>query len=64
MRQPQTRNPSPEIRLNASTARFASNNPAGTPNWGQLATKPRRCWLPHSIDNNTEPPHSPPTPTP
>ncbi len=41
------------------------NNPQGTPNCGHEATKPRD-WLvrAHSIDINTEPPHSPPTPIP
>src|SRR5205085_12034756 len=55
----------PEISLNASTAKFARNNPAGTPNCGQDATNPRcALLLVHSIDSSTEPPHSPPTPTP
>ena len=42
MRQPQVRKSSPETQaLNASTARFASNKPQGTPNCGQDATRPR-----------------------
>ncbi len=64
-RQPQVRNASPDIELNTSTARLARNNPDGTPNCGQDATKPRwRLVRAHSIDSSTEPPHSPPTPTP
>ncbi len=65
MRQPQTKNWSPEIALKAKTARLASNSPAGAPNCGQEAIKPR-CELvrAHSIDSSTEPPHSPPTPIP
>src|SRR5438067_644763 len=65
IRQPHTRNRSPEIALNASTARFARKSPAGTPNCGHDAMKPR-CLvvLAHSIASRTEPPHSPPTPTP
>ena len=31
-RQPHVRNSSPEMALNASTARLARNSPAGTPN--------------------------------
>jgi hypothetical protein len=65
MRQPQTRNWSPEIALNTSTARLARAMPAGPPNWGQEAMKPRLALVcAHSIDIRTEPPHSPPTPTP
>ena len=65
MRHPQTRNWSPEIALNTSTAKFARSSPAGPPNCGHEVMKPR-CWLvrAHSIDNSTEPPHSPPTPMP
>ena len=65
MRQPQTRNWSPEIALKTSTATLASNRPAGPPNCGQEVMKPR-CLLvrAHSIDSSTEPPHSPPTPMP
>jgi hypothetical protein len=38
---------------------------AGTPNCGQDAISPReRSLRAHSIDISTEPPHSPPTPTP
>src|SRR3954465_15651988 len=45
--------------------RFAVNSPAGTPICGQDAARPRLLLLPaHSIDINTDPPHSPPTPTP
>ena len=64
-RQPQVRNWSPAISLKASAAKLARNSPDGTPNCGQLAMKPR-CALvrAHSIDNSTEPPHSPPTPIP
>src|SRR5256885_972114 len=40
-----------------------SKRPTGTPNWGQLPRKPLRFWLPHSIDINTEPPHSLEVPT-
>src|SRR6516164_6486740 len=65
MRHPQAKNWSPEIALNASAAKFARNRPDGTPNCGQAAIKPR-WWSDraHSIDISTEPPHSPPTPTP
>ena len=51
--------------LNTNTARFASNSPAGPPNCGHEVMKPR-CLLvrAHSIASSTEPPHSPPTPTP
>src|ERR1700730_6705882 len=65
MRQPQTRNWSPESQLKTSTAKLAKKNPAGAPNCGQEAMKPRlRSVRAHSIANNTEPPHSPPTPIP
>jgi len=65
MRHPQTRNWSPEIALNTSTAMFAKNNPAGPPNCGQDEMKPRWALVrAHSIASNTEPPHSPPTPMP
>jgi hypothetical protein len=47
---PQTRNVSPEMRLNTSTATFASSNPAGPRSCGQDVMQPRR-WLvrAHSI---------------
>src|ERR1700752_2885133 len=65
MRQPQARKLSPDIWLKASTARFARNKPQGTPNCGHDAISPRLLSLrAHSIDISTEPPHSPPTPTP
>ena len=65
MRQPQVRNASPDHALKASTARLAVNSPAGTPIWGQDAARPRLVLLPaHSMDISTDPPHSPPTPTP
>ena len=65
MRQPQTRNWSPDIALKVKTARLASSNPAGAPNCGQDAMKPRWALVrAHSIDSNTDPPHSPPTPIP
>ena len=41
MRQPQVANWSPAMALKASTARLAKNNPAGTPNCGQDAIRPR-----------------------
>ena len=65
MRQPQTRNWSPEIQLNTNTARLARASPAGPPNCGQEAMKPQflLVWA-HSIDIRTDPLHSPPTPTP
>src|SRR5438046_9371075 len=65
IRQPQLKNAGPEMALEPSTTRFARNRPAGTPNCGHEAAKPR-CWLvrAHSIESSTEPPHSPPTPTP
>jgi hypothetical protein len=65
MRQPQLRNAGPESSLQMRTTRLAMKSPAGTPNCGHDAAKPR-CWLVrvHSIDISTEPPHSPPTPTP
>ncbi len=65
MRQPHTRNWSPETQLNTSTARLARKNPAGAPNCGQDEMKPR-CLVvrAHSMASNTEPPHSPPTPIP
>jgi hypothetical protein len=40
IRHAQGRNWSPEIALNTSTAKFASNSPAGPPSWGQDAMKP------------------------
>src|SRR5437764_6909109 len=43
---------------------LARNRPTGTPNCGQLAIRPRLPRWPHSIESSTEPPHSPPTPTP
>jgi predicted ATPase len=62
-RHPQLRNWSPEIALNANTARFARKNPAGAPNWGQEAINPRWAFeRAHSIASSTEPPHSPPSP--
>src|SRR5207247_7201611 len=65
MRQPHVRNWSPAKRLNARTARFARNRPQGTPNCGHDATNPRFVLdRVHSIDISTDPPHSPPTPTP
>jgi hypothetical protein len=65
IRHPQTRNWSPENQLKNSTARFARNSPAGPPNCGQAARKPRFLLVrAHSIASNTEPPHSPPTPIP
>ena len=64
-RHPQTRNWSPDNQLKIRTAEFARKNPAGAPNCGQDAMKPR-CLLAraHSIASSTEPPHSPPTPMP
>jgi hypothetical protein len=51
--------------LNTSTATFARNKPAGTPNCGHDATRPRWPWVrDHSIASSTDPPHSPPTPMP
>ena len=65
MRQPQAQNWSPDQWLNARTARLARNRPAGTPNCGQDATRPRWPWVrAHSIASSTDPPHSPPTPMP
>ena len=65
MRHPQTKNWSPESQLKIKTATLASSNPAGAPNCGQEATKPRWALVrAHSIDSNTEPPHSPPMPIP
>ena len=65
MRQPQTRNWSPESQLNTSTATLARNSPAGAPNCGQAERKPRFLLVrAHSIASRTEPPHSPPTPMP
>jgi len=63
--QPHSRKASPDRALTPSTARLARNRPAGTPNCGQDAMKPR-CALvfAHSIARRTDPPHSPPTPTP
>jgi hypothetical protein len=64
-RHPQLRNWSPDIRLNARIARLARKKPAGPPNCGHDAISPRFLLVPaHSIDSNTEPPHSPPTPIP
>ena len=64
-RQPQARNWSPEIALNANTARLAKNNPAGPPHWGHEVIKPRCASVfAHSIDIKVAPPHSPPMPTP
>ena len=64
-RQPQARKASPDIWLKASTARLARNRPQGTPNCGHDAINPRDLSSrAHSIDISTEPPHSPPTPTP
>src|ERR1700751_3288166 len=50
IRQPHTRNWSPEIQLNINTMMFASNNPAGPPSCGHDVMKPR-CLLvrAHSI---------------
>src|SRR4029078_3493701 len=50
MRQPQTRNWSPEIALNTNTATLASNRPAGPPNCGHDVIN-SRCLLvaAHSI---------------
>jgi hypothetical protein len=65
IRQPQIRKWSPEIQLNTSTAMFASIAPAGPPICDHDVMKPRWAFdRAHSIDNSTEPPHSPPTPTP
>ena len=65
MRQPQTKNWSPESQLKANTATLASSIPAGAPNCGHAVIKPRwELVRAHSIDSNTEPPHSPPTPIP
>ncbi len=65
MRQPQLMKASPDIWLKERTARLAMNRPDGTPNCGHEATSPRwPVWRAHSIDNSTEPPHSPPTPMP
>src|SRR3954469_8349197 len=65
IRQPQTRNWSPEIQLKTNTAKLARNSPAGAPNCGQDAIKPRFLLVrAHSIASSTEPPHSPPTPMP
>ena len=60
MRHPQTRNWSPDNQLKIRTAEFARKNPAGAPNCGQEAMKPR-CLLvrAHSIASSTEPPPSP-----
>ena len=63
-RQPQLSNPGPATPLNSLTMPVDSSRPTGTPTWGQLAMKPRRRCLPHSMDISTEPPHSPPTPMP
>ena len=64
-RQPQVRNWSPESAEKPRNARLARNNPHGTPNCGHEATNPRWCAVRvHSMASSTEPPHSPPTPTP
>ena len=65
-RQPQVRNWSPDKAVAPSMTMVDRNKPAGTPHCGQEARKPRLCWplRDHSIDNSTEPPHSPPTPMP
>ncbi len=65
IRQPQLLKSSSEVLPCTSlTSPVDSSRPSGTPSCGQLAKKPRRRWLPHSIDISTEPPHSPPTPMP
>src|ERR1700716_2417302 len=64
IRQPQITKLEPVAALVAATTSVDVNRPAGTPNCGQLARKPFRLVLPHSIDIRTEPPHSPPTPSP
>ncbi len=66
MRQPQTANASPGASaLKPRTAMLAKKRPAGTPNCGHEAMSPRRWFVfAHSIESSTEPPHSPPTPTP
>ena len=48
----------------AVMAPVPSSSPTGTPTCGQLAIRPRRRWLPHSMDSSTEPLHSPPTAMP
>src|SRR2546421_11653623 len=62
--QPQIKKLGPVAALVAATTRVDVRRPTGTPNCGQLARKPLRFVLPHSIDINTDPPHSPPTPNP
>jgi hypothetical protein len=43
-------------------ARLARNSPAGTPNCGQDAIRPRDLLArAHSMESKTDPPHSPPT---
>ena len=64
MRQPQLSNELPVTWLKSETAPVDSSSPIGTPTCGQLAMKPRRLGLPHSMLSVTEPPHSPPTPIP
>src|SRR6476661_8708666 len=56
MRQPQLRNAGPESSLQIRTTRLAIKSPAGTPNCGHDAAKPR-CWFVrvHSIDISTDP---------
>ena len=65
IRQPQVANWSPDHVLAARITRLDRNRPAGTPNCGHDAMKPRWSWVrDHSIASSTEPPHSPPTPMP
>ena len=53
------------VTTGTTTYGFARNNPAGAPNCGHEAIKPRLLLdRAHSIANRTEPPHSPPTPMP
>ena len=62
---PQTKNWSPEIALKTSTATFPKSNPAGPPNCGHEVINPRCLFVrAYSIASSTDPPHSPPTPTP
>ncbi len=63
-RQPQSLNASPEAIANSDIASVPRMRPMGTPTCGQLAIRPRLRWSPHSIDNSTEPLHSPPTAMP
>jgi len=55
MRQPQTKNWSPEIQLKTDTGAFDSSNPARPPSCGREVMKPR-CWLvrAYSIESSTE----------